>query len=309
MRNAAIKKLVELAEKDRNIILAVGDLGYGVLNDYRAKFPEQFFNAGICEQNMTSVAAGMALEGKTVFTYSIANFPTLRCVEQIRNDAAYHDANVKVIAVGGGFAYGSLGMSHHATEDIAIMRSLPHVTVLAPGDLSEAEAALELVYRTPGTCYLRLGKGGEPRVHLSSDNLDLRYGICLMDGTKVCLLSTGGILSEVKKAAEKLNIAGISTALYSFPMVKPLDQETLYNCAQKFDLIVTVEEHNINGGFGGAVAEVLAEMPQKKAYLRRIGLHDEYSSIVGDQAYLRNCYGMSAEKITQTVRELLGEKA
>lgn len=304
MRNAAVKKLTALAERDSNIILMSADLGYGVLNDYREKLPHQFFNSGICEQNMTSVAAGMALEGKTVFTYSIANFPTLRCLEQIRNDAAYNRANVKIIAVGGGFAYGDLGMSHHATEDIAVLRALPDVTVFAPGDLSEAEAAVELAYRTPGTCYIRLGKGGEPRIHASSDGLPIRRGICLMDGKSVCIFSSGGILGETKKAAETLNAAGISTALYSFPMVKPLDEKLVRECAQKFDLIVTVEEHNIVGGFGGAIAEILSEMPSKKAYLKRIGLCDTYTRVVGDQTYLREYYGLSAKKIAKAIYEM-----
>ena len=138
MRDTFVRTLVELAKQDKSIELVTGDLGFGVLKPYWETCPDQFTNAGIAEQNMTSVAAGMALGGKTVFTYSIGNFPTLRCIEQIRNDCAYHGANVKVVCVGGGFVYGSLGMSHHATEDIAMMRSLPDVVVMAPGDLVEA---------------------------------------------------------------------------------------------------------------------------------------------------------------------------
>ena len=150
MRDTFVKTLVELARKDPRIVLMTGDLGFGVLKPFWEALPNQFINAGIAEQNMTSVAAGMALEGKIVFTYSIGNFPTLRCLEQIRNDCAYHHANVKIVCVGGGFVYGSLGMSHHATEDIAIMRALPDVTVMAPGDLVEAIECTKALVQLPG---------------------------------------------------------------------------------------------------------------------------------------------------------------
>ena len=160
MRNTFVRTLIELAKKDKNIELITGDLGFGVLKPFWEQCPDQFTNAGIAEQNMTTVAAGMALEGKTVFTYSIGNFPTLRCLEQIRNDCAYHNVNVKVVCIGGGFVYGSLGMSHQATEDLAIMRALPDVVVMAPGDLVEAEECTKAIAAYDGTCYLRLGRGG-----------------------------------------------------------------------------------------------------------------------------------------------------
>ena len=165
MRDTFVRTLIEIAKKDKNVHLITGDLGFGVLKPYWEQLPDQFTNAGISEQNMTSVAAGMALEGKIVFTYSIGNFPTLRCLEQIRNDCAYHNANVKIVCVGGGFVYGSLGMSHHATEDLAIMRALPNIAVMAPGDLMEAQAATKAIYNHNGTCYLRLGRGGEKQIH------------------------------------------------------------------------------------------------------------------------------------------------
>ena len=159
MRDTFVKTLLEIAKKDKNVYIVTGDLGFGVLRPFWEELPDQIINAGIAEQNMTTVAAGMALEGKTVFTYSIGNFPTIRCLEQIRNDCAYHHANVKIVCVGGGFVYGSLGMSHHATEDIALLRALPDVTVVCPGDLVEAEEATKAIANYPGTCYLRLGRG------------------------------------------------------------------------------------------------------------------------------------------------------
>ena len=303
MRDTFVRTLVELAKKDKNIELITGDLGFGVLKPYWEQVPDQFTDAGIAEQNMTTVAAGMALEGKTVFTYSIGNFPTLRCLEQIRNDCAYHNANVKVVCVGGGFVYGSLGMSHQATEDIAILRALPDVVVMAPADLVEAEEATKAIAAYPGTCYLRLGRGGEKRIHDHIDNFQIGKAIRVRDGEKVAIFSTGAIFEEVQAAYEILRAKGYNPAVYTFPTVKPLDREVIESCAKDFDLIVTCEEHNIVGGFGSAVAEVMAEMRQKKAYLLRIGLNDCYATRVGNQKYLREQYGMSAERIAERIEE------
>lgn len=297
MRDTFVKTLVELAKKDKNIELVTGDLGFGVLKPYWEAVPNQFTNAGIAEQNMTSLAAGMALTGKTVFTYSIGNFPTLRCLEQIRNDCAYHNANVKIVCVGGGFVYGSLGMSHHATEDIAILRALPDVVVMAPGDLTEAEAATKAIAEYNGTCYLRLGRGGEKRIHKKIDNFQIGKAIKVKGGEKVAIFSTGAIFEEISEALEILNKNDITPEVYTFPTVKPLDKEVIEECAEKFDIIVTCEEHNIVGGFGSAVAEVLAELKSKKARLLRIGLDDEYSIKVGNQHYLRERYNMDGKSI------------
>lgn len=307
MRDTFVKTLIDIAKNDKNVHLITGDLGFGVLKPYWEQLSDQFTNAGIAEQNMTSFAAGLALQGKTVFTYSIGNFPTLRAIEQIRNDCAYHNANVKVVCVGGGFVYGSLGMSHHATEDLAIMRALPDVTVLAPGDLIEAECATRAIYEQQGTCYLRLGRGGEKIIHEKIDNFEIGKAIKIKDGENVVIFSTGAIFDEAIKASEMLIEQGINPALYTFPTVKPIDRKTIEECAKQYDLIVTVEEHNIIGGFGGAVSEVLAEMGGTRAKLLKIGLDDKYSSIVGSQKYLRDIYGMSARKIVEKVREKINE--
>lgn len=301
MRDTFVNTLIDIAKNDRNVHLITGDLGFGVLKPFWEQLPDRFTNAGIAEQNMTSFAAGMALEGKTVFTYSIGNFPTLRAIEQIRNDCAYHNANVKIVCVGGGFVYGSLGMSHHATEDLAIMRALPDVTVLAPGDLVEAEYATRAIYEHQGTCYLRLGRGGEKRIHDKIDNFQIGKAIKIKDGKNVAIFSTGAIFDEALEASEMLNKNGIKPAIYSFPTVKPIDRETIEECAKYYDYIVTVEEHNIIGGFGSAVSEILAELDGNKARVLKIGLNDIYSSIVGTQKYLRDVYGMSARRIADKV--------
>lgn len=303
MRNAFVRTLFEIAKKDKNVYVVTGDLGFGVLKPFFEELPDQIINAGIAEQNMTSVAAGLAMQGKTVFTYSIGNFPTLRCIEQIRNDCAYHSANVKVVCVGGGFVYGSLGMSHHATEDIAIMRALPDVTVLAPGDLIEAECATKAIYETPGTCYLRLGRGGEKRIHEKIDGFAIGKAISIQQGEKVAVFSTGAIFDEVNEACEKLKEEGISPTVYTFPTVKPIDRETILKCASEHKVIITVEEHNLSGGFGSAVAEVLAEVEGPHARLVRIALNDTYSCIVGSQKYLRKQYAIDSETIAKKIKE------
>lgn len=301
MRDTFVKTLVELAKEDEKIELVTGDLGFGVLKPFWEQCPDQFTNAGIAEQNMTSMAAGMALEGKTVFTYSIGNFPTLRCLEQIRNDCAYHHANVKVVCIGGGFVYGSLGMSHQATEDLAILRALPDVVVMAPADLVEAEECTKALAKTKGTAYLRLGRGGEKRIHERIENFQIGKAIKVHDGERVAIFSTGAIFEEVTEAYEELKKQGYKPAVYTFPTVKPIDKEVIEEISREFELLVTVEEHNIVGGFGSAVAEVMAEMIDKKARLLRIGLNDEYSVRVGDQKYLRQQYGMESTSITRKI--------
>ena len=311
MRDTFVRTLIEEAKNNENIELITGDLGFGVLKPFFEQLPNQFTNAGIAEQSMTGIAAGMALCDKTVFTYSIGNFPTLRCIEQIRNDCAYHHANVKIVCVGGGFVYGSLGMSHQATEDIAIMRALPEVTVVCPGDLVEAAEATKAIANMPGTVYLRLGRGGEKRIHNKIDNFQIGKAIKIQDAKedcdkKIALFSTGAILDEATEAVKMLEGAGIGVEEYSFHTVKPIDKDVILDCASRYDYIVTVEEHNIIGGFASAVSEVLSDLDQK-ARLIKIGLNDEYCSKVGNQKYLRNEYGMTAEKIISKIKGILND--
>ena len=300
MRDTFVKTLISVAKQNPNVQLITGDLGFGVLKPYWEQCPNQFTNAGIAEQNMTSVAAGMALEGKVVFTYSIGNFPTLRCIEQIRNDCAYHKANVKIVCVGGGYVYGSLGMSHHATEDIATMRALPGVAVVCPADLVEAEEAVKAIAEYPGTVYLRLGRGGEKRIHEKINNFKIGKAIKVQDGTKVAIFSTGAIFEEVNGALPLLTDQGITPAVYTFPTVKPIDREVIEQCSKDFDLIVTCEEHNVVGGFGSAVAEVLAET-HHKAKLLKIGIDDTYCSAVGNQKYLRAYNKIDSASIAEKI--------
>ena len=305
MRDTFVKTLVELAKNNKDIELVTGDLGFGVLKPFWEECPNQFTNAGIAEQSMTSMAAGMALSGKIVYTYSIGNFPTLRCLEQIRNDCAYHKANVKVVCVGGGFAYGSLGMSHQATEDIAIMRALPNVAVFAPGDLVEAEEVTKAIANYPGTCYLRLGRGGEKRIHDKIENFQIGKALKIKDGKDIAIFSTGAIFDEIIDAYEVLVQKGLNPIVYTFPTIKPIDKEVIIDCAKNCKHIFTIEEHNVVGGFGSAVSEVVAELEGNKASIHAIGLNDEYGSKIGSQKYLRKEYLLDSENIVTRILKVI----
>ena len=305
MRTAFIETLLEIAKDDPRIVLMVGDLGFGVVVPFMEQLPSQFVNAGVAEQNMTGMAAGMALSGKIVFTYSIANFPVLRPLEQIRNDVCYHNANVRIVPVGGGMAYGSLGPSHHATEDIAIMRTLPNMLVVAPGDPVEARLATRALIEYEGPAYLRLGRAGEPTVHQSEPHFELGKAILVREGNDITLISTGGLLPEAVNAARLLAEQGVEARVLSMHTVKPLDVAAVLAAARETSAIFTIEEHSVIGGLGGAVAEVLAESSLPLPKFKRIGIRGGFSSEVGTQSYLRMRYGLDANSIAKTVHHVL----
>ena len=305
MRDVFIQRLTEVAESNPRVLLITGDLGFNVLNAFAERFPRQYLNAGVAEQNMTGIATGLAMEGRVVFTYSIANFPTLRCLEQIRNDACYHAANVKVVAIGGGFSYGALGVSHHATEDLSILRSLPELTVVAPGDDWEAAEATSALVTAPGTCYLRLDRSSAPATNRPDEQFQLGRGRVIRQGEDMTLMAVGGILGIALEAAERLVGEGIECRVVSMHTVKPLDREAILAACRETGGIVTIEEHTIDGGLGGAVAEVCLDAGVFPQTFRRIGLRAGFSSIVGDQEFLRSQYGMDARAIIAAVRTLL----
>lgn len=305
MRTAFIDTLLELAQADERIVLIVGDLGFGVVNSFVDRLPRQIINAGVAEQNMTGLAAGIALSGKIVFTYSIANFATLRCLEQIRNDICYHGANVKVVAVGGGLAYGPLGFSHHATEDLAVLRALPNLTVVAPGDPVEARHATRAIAAHEGPCYLRLGRADEAVVHDGGIDFRLGRAITVRDGGDVALVTTGGMLAETVAAAEELARRGVRARVISMHTIKPLDQEVLIRAARDTGAVVTIEEHSLIGGLGGAVAEGLLEGFDGPVKFRRVALADRFASCAGSQTFLRSQHGVDREGIIRAVGAVL----
>ena len=305
MRTAFLDTLYELAKADRRIVFVTGDLGFSVVERFQAELPDQFVNAGVAEQNMTSLAAGMALMGKVVFTYSIANFPTLRCLEQVRNDVCYHEANVKVVAVGGGFTYGAMGASHHATEELGVMRMMPGMVVVAPADPIEARAATRAVVAYDGPCYLRLGKAGEPNVHEGPIDFQLGRAIRLRDGKDLTLISTGGMLGTALAVAERLAERGVGARVLSMHTLKPLDEEAVRAAARETGAIATLEQHSVIGGLGSAVAEVLAELPGTRVRFRRIGVPSAFSERVGSQKWLEQQHGLDEAGVLVQVEALL----
>lgn len=308
MRDAFIKSLSELAKTDPRIMLITGDLGFGVLNDYRKNFPKQFLNAGVAEQNMTGLATGLALEGRIVFTYSIANFPVLRCLEQIRNDACYHNANVKIVSIGGGFSYGSLGITHHATEDISIMRAMPDMTTVVPGDLWEASESAKALIETQGACYLRLDKSHADRTPEKEEKFIIGKARRLAEGKDLTLISSGGILGVAIGAANQLNKKGISCRVISMHTLNPLDEDSILSAAEETGGIITIEEQTVQGGLGGAVAEICLEkgLPPKLFY--RIGIRQAMTSVAGTQDYLRSVHDLNESSIVSRAVKLIEQK-
>ena len=307
MRDAFVRVLLEEMAGNDRIVLITGDLGFGVLQPVWDRYPDRILNAGIAEQGMIGMAAGLASTGRIVLAYSIGNFPTLRPLEQIRNDCAYPGLNVKIVCVGGGFVYGSLGMSHHATEDMAVMRALPGVTCFAPGDPAETGIVTREIIHTPGTCYLRLGRGNEPMIHTGiSVEWKAPSPFTLRKGKDIALLSTGGILTQTVQAAERLAGKNIWAEVVSFPCIKPMDTDAVKGLLKRFRHLVTVEEHNIIGGLGSAVCEIAAEAGTGSK-IHRIGLQDCYSTIVGNQQYLREVYGMDEKTIADKAEAWLNE--
>jgi len=307
VRGSFIETLCDLAQSDERIWLLTGDLGFSVLEPFAGRFGERFVNAGVAEQNMTGVAAGLAHSGKIVFTYSIANFPTLRCLEQIRNDVCYHKLNVNIVAVGGGLAYGSQGYTHHGIEDLAIMRNLPYMTVIAPADRHETKAAVRLMVEKDGPCYLRIGKSKEPDVHNGEPNILFGKAIPMREGRDALIIATGVVLDQGIRAADLCRAEGVEVAVWSCPFVAPMDEEAVARAAPKYKVIMTVEEARPTGGLGGAVAEIISQLPGDRAQVLRVGICDDVIHNIGDRDYLRDRCGLSAEKLKQTVIDALGK--
>lgn len=299
MRTAFINALMEKARGNDRVFLVVGDLGYTVVEPFAKEFPNRFLNAGVAEQNMTGIAAGLAAEGYHVFTYSIANFPTLRCLEQIRNDICYHKLPVTVVAVGAGLAYGNLGFSHHGIQDIAALRCMPNMTIASPADPGETRGCLSYVLDNPGPSYLRLGKAGEPDLH--SVPVDGVRPLEIVSGSsEVALVGTGSILGVALQAADLLRAEGISPSVFSVPFLSPLDASSLRGIWRKRN-VITVEEHVLPGGLGS----LLRELAPDGVRIRSFHVGSSRYNAVGSQSYLRNLHGLTAGALATCGSELL----
>jgi transketolase len=304
MRTNFVKTLLDLARADKNIMLLTGDLGFMALEPFRDELPEQYLNAGVSEQNITGVAAGLALSGKQVFIYSIIPFVTMRNLEHIRNDIAAHNLDVKIVGVGAGYSYSIQGTTHQAKEDIGVLRSIPNLKIVAPGDPWEVREAVKALVKSPGPAYLRLGRNGEPELHKQNQVFELGKGIVVREGTDVTLIATSNMLESAMNVASELEKRGIKTRLISMHTIKPLDSALVLDSAQKTRAIFTIEEHYLNGGLGTAVAEVLAESKLNPVF-RRFGLPDTFDKLSGSQKYLRRQAGISEEQILEQILKLI----
>ena len=305
MRAVFNRELFKIAKEDSRVHMILADIGYGEIEQFAEAFPERFINCGVAEQNMTGVACGVAMEGNIAITYSIANFPTLRCLEQIRNDVCYHNANVKIVIIGGGMAYGPLGISHHSTEDLAILRALPNMVVLAPCDLKEAAAATHAMMAYEGPVYYRCGYKKEPDIYDGEVDFTIGKANLIHEGSEATVIFTGTIGYNCKLAVEALAGEGINCRLLSMHTVKPIDKDAVIKAANETGAVITVEEHNICGGLGSAVAEALMDEGVGEVPFKRVALPDINVSKIGSQNWLREQYGMGAEGIATAIKGVL----
>ncbi len=305
MRKAFNQELLEIAEKDKHVFMILADIGYGEIEPFANRFPDRFINCGVAEQDMTGVACGVAMEGNTAITYSIANFPTLRCLEQVRNDVCYHNANVKIVIIGGGVSYGELGVSHHSMEDIAIMRALPNMVVLVPCDIPETRALTHAMMEYRGPVYFRCGYKNEPDIYESPAKVKIGGSTRIRDGKDVTIFFAGPIGINAKTAAAQLEKDGVRCRLTSLYSIKPIDRKEIVSAAKETGGIVTVEEHNLSGGLGSAVAEVLMDEGCGNVPFRRMAFPDVYVTKIGSQNWLRGQYGVGVKDIVSAVRKLL----
>ena len=305
MRNAFADELINLASSDERVILLIGDIGNHMFDDFQEKFPTRFINCGIAEANMVSMAAGLAICGMRPFIYTFTAFDTARCFEQIRVDLCYQNLPVVIIGLGGGLTYAPLGPTHYICEDISIMRSLPNMTVLCPGDAVEVRCSLRESLNQRGPTYIRIGKKNEPVVHKGRVDFHIGKAITCKKGNEVCIITTGTILPNALKASELLERKKISVQVVHFPTVKPLDLTALSTIFSHFDLVITLEEHSLIGGLGSAIAEWYVDNSERSVKLLRLGTRDEflYTTISHNEA--RDYYGLSPEKISESIEKAI----
>ena len=295
MRSETIDALTSYARSHPDVMLLTADLGYSVLERFAEALPNQYANVGICEQAMVGIAAGLALSGRRVVVYSIVNFATLRCLEQLRNNVCYHDLPVTVISVGGGLAYGAQGYTHHGVEDLGIMAMLPNMAVVCPADPHEAMALLPQLLERRRPAYLRLGRSGEPVLHGPDTSVEIGRAIWLSRGADVALLSTGPMLKLALQAANELAASGMTASVASFPCIRPLDEAAVRLAGERHRAVMTIEEHSIEGGFGSRVAETLFAAGLSPRFAKH-GVTGALRGQIGSQEWLLGRLGSIADR-------------
>lgn len=308
MRQALLQELTKMMRADDSVVVLTADTGFHIFDDFQREFRSRYLNVGISESAMIGMAAGLALSGKTPFVYGITPFVTMRCFEQIRVDCCYTNLPVRIIGVGAGLTYGPAGPTHHAIEDIAVMSSLPNMTVICPGDPAETAAAIAASARLEGPCYFRLGKSGEKTIHAGGlASFEIGKGIVMRPPHRdATLIVTGNMLESARDACEVLDARGLAAGLVSMPTVKPLDHALVDDVAATSRLIVTVEEHSIHGGLSAMVATRMATTGAR-ARLLPITLPDEYTRTAGSQDWFRKQYGLLPPQIADAVVIACGE--
>lgn len=289
MRKTFINTLIDLARKDKNIVLITPDMGFSVLEPFFDEFPERAINCGIAEQNAVSIASGLALMGKKPYVYTIIPFLTGRAYEQVRLEVAYMNTNVKLIGIGAGFTYGAAGATHHAIEDISLMRTLPNMTVCCPGDNNEAEQIIRKTVNNDKPMYIRIGRHN--RGIFDNNTIEIGKASIIEKGEDIAIISTSNMLPDAYDYCQKLKSEGRKPYLISMHTIKPLDKKRLLSIINKGVEIHTLEEHSIIGGLGSSVAEVIAESG-KGIKFKRIGIPDEFSHYIGSQKYIKKQFGL-----------------
>jgi transketolase len=305
MRNNFADEITQLATSDKRIVLLSGDIGNKLFDGFKAKAPDRFFNCGVAEANMMGMAAGLAMSGMRPVVYTIAPFTTTRVMEQIRVDVCYHEVPVVIVGVGSGLGYASLGATHHSCEDMAMLRSLPGMSVLAPADPLEVRGVLRAALRHSGPSYIRMGKKGEPNVHRDIPDIGIGRGVTVRDGVDVCLLAVGVMLPAALEAADGLAKRGITARVVSVVSVKPLDETLLRDAFARFPLVATVEEHSLIGGFGAALAEWSVDHGPVQARLLRFGTKDRFPHEAGETEHARERDGLTAHNMIERITQAL----
>ena len=306
MRDAFNRELNRLAAVDENILLLTADIGFQVFDEFRGNYPDRFYNVGVAEANMIGMATGLALSGKIPFVYTIIPFLTMRAFEQIRTDVCIMNQPVKIIGVGGGVSYGTLGPTHHSLVDLAILRALPNMTVVTPCDPIESILATRASIDHNGPIYIRLGKNGEPNIHKNEYDFIIGKSVKLLPGNDAVIISCGFVTNIALDTARTLSKDGINIGVVNMHTLKPIDTSEIINIAEKTSLILTIEEHNIIGGLGSAVAEVLSENGCGVIH-KRIGIRDNFCYGVGSQEYHLKKNGISVSNITQIIKKELNK--
>lgn len=308
MRAAFVRGLTAAARRNPRVMLLTSDLGFKIFDEFAGEFPGRFLNVGVAESNMIGMAAGLALDGMRPFAYSIAPFATLRCLEQVRNDVCYHEAAVTIVGVGGGYSYGPNGPTHHSLEDIAIMRALPNMTVLCPGDPVEVEQAVGAAAAHGLPVYLRIGRAGDPVVHRGPVRFEIGRALTLREGRDCTLVSTGNILPLAVEVSDRLRANSVCCRVLNMHTVKPLDEAALRACAEETRALFTIEEHSRIGGLGSAIAEWSA-MNRVPGPVCLFGAEDRFASTTGSQAYLRVLNGLTVETVAESIAAKLAGAA